>query len=206
MAGFDWFDPYAIKFDKNCNQGAVVASSANPAKVGLHSYRADFLVNTTPTAKVANPANVYAVDPLETFAALASLATSQPPFLENQVEEPAWSDADWRAYFSERTSFVERVRGLPNLEARAVAFSSCVAEWLNRHPVASNKNRCLVCGHLDHNANPLTPFGTRSTGHAWLHIACWGLWRDEREQLARSELAKIGVCSPVKSTNNFGKI
>lgn len=169
MAGFDWFDPYAIKFDQNRNPGAIAA-------------------------KIANPANVYAADPLKTFAALASLATPQPPSSKNQVGEPAWSDADWRAYFSERTSFVERVRGLSNLEARGVAFSICVTEWLNRHSIASSKDRCLVCGRSDHNSDPLTPFGTTGSGHAWLHAGCWRSWSDEREKLARSALAEIGVC------------
>ena len=81
----------------------------------------------------------------------------------------SWSGEDWRAFFDERAGIAEFDGGLPRLEAEARAFTCCVAEWLNRNPVRSSSDRCLRCGEAEKGRDPLLPFGTETTGHAWLH-------------------------------------
>ena len=87
-----------------------------------------------------------------------------------------WSAEDWRAFFDERAGIAEFDGGLPRAQAEARAFACCVAEWLNRNPVRSPPGRCLGCGGGEHAHDPLLPFGTEPTGHAWLHSRCWPAW------------------------------
>ena len=93
-----------------------------------------------------------------------------------RTERDGWSGEDWRAFFDERAGIAEFDGGLPREQAEARAFACCVAEWLNRNPVRSAPDRCLRCGEAEHDHDPLLPFGTESTGHAWLHSHCWSAW------------------------------
>jgi len=54
-------------------------------------------------------------------------------------------------------------------EAETQAFASCVVHWLNRNSVHSPPGRCLGCGAAEQVHDPLLPFGTETSGHAWLH-------------------------------------
>ena len=72
-------------------------------------------------------------------------------------------------------------------EARA--FACCVAEWLNRNPVRSPPGRCHGCGEAEHGHDPLLPFGTEPTGHAWLHSRCWPAWHSRRKAEAIAALS-----------------
>jgi hypothetical protein len=76
---------------------------------------------------------------------------------------------DWLAFFDERAGIAEFNGGLPRADAEVRAFACCVVEWLNRNPVRSSPGRCLGCGGKEHAHDPLLPFGTESSGHAWLH-------------------------------------
>jgi hypothetical protein len=104
-----------------------------------------------------------------------------------------WSGEDWLAFFDERAGLAERDGGLPRQEAEARAFEFCIVEWLNRNPVRSPPSRCLGCGQTDYSHDPLLPFGTEPTGHAWLHSRCWPAWHSGRKVEAVAALAKLGI-------------
>jgi hypothetical protein len=80
-----------------------------------------------------------------------------------------WSAEDWHAFFDERAGMGEFDGGLPRAEAEIQALACCVTEWLNHNPVYSPAGHCLGCGNPEYAHDPLVPFGTESTGHAWLH-------------------------------------
>ena len=101
-----------------------------------------------------------------------------------------WAADDWLAFFEVRAA---GIAGLPRTEAEARAFSCCVVEWLNRNPARSPAGRCLGCGNADHAYDPLLPFGTESSGHAWLHSRCWQAWHSARKADAIAALAAMGI-------------
>jgi hypothetical protein len=100
-----------------------------------------------------------------------------------------WSGEDWRAFFDERAGIAEFDGGLPRDQAEARAFTCCIAEWLNRNPVRSPPGRCHGCGEAEHGQDPLLPFGTDPTGHAWLHSRCWPAWHVSRKAEAIAALS-----------------
>jgi hypothetical protein len=100
-----------------------------------------------------------------------------------------WSGDDWRTFFDERAGIAEFDGGLPRYEAEARAFACCVAEWLNRNPAHSPLGRCLGCGEAEHGQDPLLPFGTETTGYAWLHSSCWSAWHASRKAEAIAALS-----------------
>jgi hypothetical protein len=104
-----------------------------------------------------------------------------------------WSGEDWLALFDERAGIAEFDGGLPRAPAEARAFACCIAEWLNRNPVRSPPGRCLGCGGRDHAHDALLPFGTESTGHAWLHSRCWDAWYASRRGEAVAALSTFGI-------------
>jgi hypothetical protein len=106
-----------------------------------------------------------------------------------------WSAIDWRMYFDERSRRAA-VHGLTGIEAEARAFDCCVVEWLNRNPVRSPSGRCLGCGLAEHSHDPLLPFGTEPTGHAWLHSRCWPAWHAARKADAIAALVAMGIGQP----------
>ncbi len=110
-----------------------------------------------------------------------------------RTADDGWSGEDWRAFFDERAGIAEFDGGLPRHEAEARAFACCVAEWLNRNPVRSPPGRCLGCGEAEHAHDPLLPFGTEPTGHAWLHSRCWSAWHAGRTAEAVAALSTFGI-------------
>ncbi len=104
-----------------------------------------------------------------------------------------WSGDDWRAFFDERAAIAEFDGGFPRDHAEARAFACCVAEWLNRNLVRSPPGRCLACGKAEHGQDPLLPFGTETTGHAWLHSRCWSAWHASRKAEAVAALSNFGI-------------
>jgi hypothetical protein len=107
-----------------------------------------------------------------------------------------WSGEDWLAFFDERAGIGEFDGGLARAEAEASAFVCCVVEWLNRNPVRSLSGRCIGCGEAEHAHDPLLPFGTESSGHAWLHSGCSLAWRRARKAGAVTALAAMGIFQP----------
>jgi hypothetical protein len=107
-----------------------------------------------------------------------------------------WSGEDWLAFFDERAGIAEFDGGLPRAEAEARALACCVVEWLNRNPVRSHPRRCLGCGEAEHAHDPLLPFGTESSGHAWLHSGCSSAWHSARKADALAALAATGIYQP----------
>jgi hypothetical protein len=104
-----------------------------------------------------------------------------------------WSGEDWRASFDERAAIAEFDGGLSRASAEARAFACCVAEWLNRNPARSPPGRCLGCGEAEHGQDPLLPFGTETTGYAWLHSPCWSAWHASRKAEAIVALSTLGI-------------
>jgi len=101
-----------------------------------------------------------------------------------------WSPEDWQVFFDERAGIAEFDGGLPRAEAEARAFACCVAEWLNHNPTPSVPGRCLGCGDGERTCEPLLPFGTDTSGHAWLHRLCWPAWYRAREAEAVAAMCR----------------
>jgi hypothetical protein len=107
-----------------------------------------------------------------------------------------WSVADWQAFFNERAGIAEYDGGLSRHEAEAAAFEHCVEEWLRRHPVRSSPRVCLGCGGIENERGIVVPFGTETSGHAWLHSDCWPAWYHERTAEAVAVLGTMGIMAP----------
>jgi len=105
------------------------------------------------------------------------------------LRQGGWSAIDWLAFFEERAAIVEFDGCPPRAEAEAQAFACCVTEWLNRHPERSPPGYCLRCGDRAHAHDPLLPYGTEQTGHAWLHSRCWEAWHATRKAKAVAVLS-----------------
>lgn len=106
-----------------------------------------------------------------------------------------WSPEDWRVFFDERAAIAEFDGGLPRAEAEPRAYSCCVVEWLNRNVTPSMPGRCLGCGGGERPCDPLLPFGTDTSDHAWLHRTCWSAWHRAREAEAVAALTMMGIRS-----------
>jgi hypothetical protein len=105
-----------------------------------------------------------------------------------------WSAEDWLAFYDERAGIAEFDGGLSRIDAETRAFfACCIAEWLNRSAVRSPSGRCLGCGGPEQAHDPLLPFGTESTCHAWLHHRCWTAWHAVRKAKTVTALAAMGI-------------
>jgi hypothetical protein len=107
-----------------------------------------------------------------------------------------WTAEDWQVFFDDRASFAEFDAGVPRGEAEARAYACCVTEWLNRNYEHSPPRWCLYCGGGDLGHDPLVPYGTESTGYAWLHSRCWPVWHANRRAKAVIALAEMGIAAP----------
>jgi hypothetical protein len=154
-------------------------------------------------------------DDLELEASLPPPSTVLDLLSRHKVEilrllRPAnesWSPEDWQVFFDERAGVAEFDGGLSRAEAERRAFASCVTAWLNSNPGSSAPGRCLDCGGGERSGDPLLPFGTETTGHTWLHRACWPTWCQAREAEAIAALLVMGIRAPIISheTNNSMK-
>src|SRR5262245_7385613 len=106
----------------------------------------------------------------------------------------SWTAADWQAFYDERAGIAEHDGGLSREQAEALALDHCVAEWLMRHPMQSIPGSCLGCGEAEDQSGMVLPFGTETSGHAWLHSRCWPAWQAQRweEAVAALEAMNIG--------------
>jgi hypothetical protein len=111
-----------------------------------------------------------------------------------------WTAADWEAFFHERAGIAEYDGGLRRGQAEELAFEHCVVEWLIRHPVRSNPGACVRCGRVEDERGIVLPFGTETSGHAWLHFDCWPMWRSQRRAEAIAALATMGIPMPRDQT------
>jgi hypothetical protein len=107
------------------------------------------------------------------------------------------SPEDWQILFEERAAISEFHGAHSRAQAEEYAFACCVAEWLNRNPVASIAGCCLGCGGGHHAHDPLLPYGIEPTGHAWLHSRCWEAWHAARKREAAAALKAMGVGKPM---------
>lgn len=104
-----------------------------------------------------------------------------------------WSAEEWQAFFDERAGIAEFDGGKTREQAEAMAFESCIVEWLNRHPERSDPDRCAWCDKPDRDGHAIVPFGTEGNGHTWLHPECWPAWSACRCQAAMEALDKLGI-------------
>jgi hypothetical protein len=104
-----------------------------------------------------------------------------------------WLAEDWQTFFDERAAIYEFDGGLRRSEAEARAFECCVVEWLNRNPAPSPPGYCAACGGGECFGDPLVPFGNDTSGHAWLHRACWPAWYRAREVEAIEALSEMSL-------------
>ena len=107
--------------------------------------------------------------------------------------DDGWSAEDWQVFFDERAGIAEFDGELLRPDAEVRAFACCIAEWLNRNPVRSSPSRCLDCGAAEQAHDPLLPYGTEPSGHAWLHHQCWPGWYEKRKTNAVVALAEMGI-------------
>jgi len=128
-----------------------------------------------------------------------SESDGRPPHHAAKCEElirnadGGWSAQDWQAFFDERAGIAEFDGGLSRPEAEASAFACCVAEMMNRTLVVSDPDRCVYCGGDDRSGDRLLPFVATTTGHTWLHPACWESWFRGRQGDAAAALAAMGI-------------
>ena len=108
-------------------------------------------------------------------------------------EKDHWHAEDWRACYDERAAVAEFDGGLSRRDAEALAHACCVTEWLNRNPVESPPGQCLGCRQGERPHEPLVPFGTWTTGHAWLRHRCWDGWHARKKAEATRALKAIGI-------------
>ena len=119
-----------------------------------------------------------------------------------QPQGEEWSAAEWMTYYAERAAIAEHDCKLPRPQAEARAFQSCVAEWLDQHPVSSKvDDGCVICGATDRPNDSLLPVGIGSgVERVWLHRDCVPAWRQARVTAAVAALAELGIRSPEGSS------
>ena len=103
--------------------------------------------------------------------------------------------ASWLCFFEEKVELVERVRGLPRLEAERVAYEIVLVEFLNATHPNTDPSRCAECGQAETPGATLLPIGVGAR-HAWLHDDCWAPWREARRKAAIETLAIMGIVEP----------
>jgi hypothetical protein len=96
------------------------------------------------------------------------------------------------SFFDERAGIAEFDGALSRTEAES-QFACCVIGRLDRNPTRSLPGRCLACGDAERDYDRLVPFGSESSGHAWLHSRCWSVWRDAREAEVIAALSARGI-------------
>ena len=111
------------------------------------------------------------------------------------TDRDRWSGEDWGAFFDERAALAFD-GGVPRQQAEARAFTCCIAEWLNRNRMRSSPDSCLRCCGAEQGHDPLLPFGTERTGHAWLHSHCWSAWAADRQAEAVAALEAMRIATP----------
>jgi hypothetical protein len=108
--------------------------------------------------------------------------------------DPAADAHRWRRKFEEVTIVVQRVRNLPQAEAKRAAFDIVLVEFLNATHRDTDPNRCAWCSKPETPGAVLLPIGVGP--HSWLHSGCWTPWRERRRTEAIATLAGMGITEP----------
>jgi hypothetical protein len=116
-----------------------------------------------------------------------------------------WAASQWRAYFDKCVATAEFDQGLPTEEAEARAHEYCIVEWLNQNFERSPPGHCLACRDADSAHDPLLPYGSEPTGHAWLHSRCWPAWHVRRKAEAVAALKAMGITQSAGFPDDVGK-
>ena len=103
--------------------------------------------------------------------------------------------ASWLCFFEEKVELVEKLRGLPRLEAERVAYEIVLVEYLNATHPETEPSRCAECGRAETTNETLLPIGVGAR-HAWLHDDCWALWRAGLRKAAIEALAAMWIVGP----------
>jgi hypothetical protein len=64
---------------------------------------------------------------------------------------------------------------------------------------------CYGCHEVDRAGEPLLPFGTADTGHAWLHSRCWPGWQAVRKAEAVAAWQYWGIAERAVQTDLKGR-
>jgi hypothetical protein len=116
-----------------------------------------------------------------------------------------WSAEDWLAFYEERAAIAEFDGGQSREQAEALAFSCCIAEWLNRNPATSNPDSCARCRQPDTGMHSIVPFSANGPNCTWLHPECWGDWYAARKKEAIAALQRAGLKVPAGFPDDHGK-
>ena len=141
-----------------------------------------------------NGSNIVVRGPKKAYPVVELLAAHKAnvlAFLRSTGD--GWSAEDWQAYFDERAGIAEFDGGLSREDAEALAFNTCITEWLNRNPASSPAGYCAGCGELETESTAVLPFGTEPGTHAWLHSECWQAWYAKRRNQAVAALRRMGI-------------
>jgi hypothetical protein len=108
----------------------------------------------------------------------------------------AWSSESWEAFLQERTNLLQVDHELQPIQARGLAFETCIMEWLARTPIYTTHDMCGHCSVLEEADDPLLPVGLGGVGEAWLHRACIAPWRAARRAAAITAFTGMGIAMP----------
>jgi hypothetical protein len=112
------------------------------------------------------------------------------------ADHDEWTAEDWKAFHDERAGIAEFDGGKSREQAEAMAFESCIVEWMNRHPCRTDPGRCAACGQPNREGHAVVPFGSDDHGNTWLHPECWSGWYKARRATAVMALQKAGLRIP----------
>ena len=120
-----------------------------------------------------------------------------------EVRRPAraqrpWTESEWRQFFGERAGIAQFDGRQSHEDAEALAFESCVAEWVNQHPSPTDFGYCAACGKPRQEERTVAPFD-----HTWLHPSCRRHWYEDRRADAVAELEAIGIHNTAKVSKHF---
>ena len=106
----------------------------------------------------------------------------------------AWSRSEWNTFYEHRVELALLSDKTLREVAEQRAYTGCIVEWLNQHPVSSKPGQCAACGNPNTRGTPVVPFGIGP--HVWLHSECWSGWSAKRRASAEIALAECGICNP----------
>jgi hypothetical protein len=98
--------------------------------------------------------------------------------------ENGWSAEDRQELFTERTCISRRDGRLPPTNAACRMLETCIVEWPNRNPAASQAGRRSWSGRPESPGAVVPPFGTEAAAHSFLHAEYWPAWYEALSALS----------------------
>lgn len=111
----------------------------------------------------------------------------------NAPADPSW----WRDFFEERAAHLEIDAGYPRIEAEALAFDGCIAEWHLRHGALPEPGRCAGCdSQLDAQSGLVLDRGVRVHFGGVYEVGCVVAYDRQSRDNAIAALQALGVNPP----------